>query len=141
MLAKDIERDSRELVEELRRDVAGEVRVDRMSRLLYSTDASIYQVEPIAVVIPKTTEDVHCGSHGGRTTWCAGSPTRRPGTSLAGQTVNHAIVIDFSKYMRNVLEVNAEERWVRTQPGIIPRRAERSDQRHGPDVRARPEYE
>ena len=118
MLAKDIERDSRELVEELRRDVDGEVRADRMSRLLYSTDASIYQVEPIAVVIPKTADDVIAV-----VTVAAryGVPVlpRGGGTSLAGQTVNHAVVIDFSKYMRNVLEVNTEERWVRTQPGII----------------------
>ena len=118
MLAKDIERDSRELVEELRRDVDGEVRDDRMSRLLYSTDASIYQVEPIAVVIPKTADDViavvtAAARHG------VPVLPRGGGTSLAGQTVNHAIVIDFSKYMRNVMEVNAEERWVRTQPGII----------------------
>ena len=118
MLAKDIELDSRELVEELRRDVDGEVRADRMSRLLYSTDASIYQVEPIAVVIPRTTEDVIAVlTTAGRN----GVPVlpRGGGTSLAGQTVNHALVIDFSKYMRKVLEVNVEEQWVRTQPGII----------------------
>ena len=118
MLAKDIERDNRDLVEELRRDVDGEVRADRMSRLLYSTDASIYQVEPIAVVIPKTADDViavvtAAARHG------VPVLPRGGGTSLAGQTVNHAVVIDFSKYMRNVLEVNTEERWVRTQPGII----------------------
>ena len=118
MLAKDIELDSRELVEELRRDVDGEVRADRMSRLLYSTDASIYQVEPIAVVIPRTAEDVIAVlTTAGRN----GVPVlpRGGGTSLAGQTVNHALVIDFSKYMRKVLEVNVEEQWVRTQPGII----------------------
>ena len=118
MLAKDIELDSRELVEELRRDVDGEVRADRMSRLLYSTDASIYQVEPIAVVIPRTAEDVIAVlTTAGRN----GVPVlpRGGGTSLAGQTVNHAVVIDFSKYMRKVLEVNVEEQWVRTQPGII----------------------
>ena len=118
MLAKDIDRDNRELVEELRRDVDGEVRADRMSRLLYSTDASIYQVEPIAVVLPKTADDVIAVlTTAGRN----GVPVlpRGGGTSLAGQTINHAVVIDFSKYMRNVLEVNVEERWVRTQPGII----------------------
>ena len=118
MLAKDIERDSKDLVEELRRDLDGEVRADRMSRLLYSTDASIYQVEPIAVVIPKTAEDVIAVL-----TVAAryGVPVlpRGGGTSLAGQTINHAVVIDFSKYMRKVLEVNVEEQWVRTQPGII----------------------
>ena len=118
MLAKDIERDNRELVEELRRDVVGEVRVDRMSRLLYSTDASIYQVEPIAVVIPKTADDVIAAVTAAARHGVPVLP-RGGGTSLAGQTVNHAVVIDFSKYMRNVLEVNEEERWVRTQPGII----------------------
>ncbi len=118
MLAKDIERDNRDLVEELRRELDGEVRADRMSRLLYSTDASIYQVEPVAVVIPKTTEDViavvtAAARHG------VPVLPRGGGTSLAGQAVNQAVIIDFSKYMRNVLEVNTEERWVRTQPGII----------------------
>ena len=118
MLAKDVERDSSDLIEELRRDVDGEVRADRMSRLLYSTDASIYQVEPVAVVLPRTADDVVAVVS---TAARYGVPVlpRGGGTSLAGQTVNHAIVIDFSKYMRNVLEVNAEERWVRTQPGII----------------------
>ena len=118
MLVKDVELDSRELVEELRRDVAGEVRADRMSRLLYSTDASIYQVEPIAVVIPRTAEDVIAVL---TTAARNGVPVlpRGGGTSLAGQTVNHAIVVDFSKYMRRVLEVNVEERWARVQPGII----------------------
>ncbi|MCY4530053.1 MAG: FAD-binding oxidoreductase, partial [Chloroflexi bacterium] len=118
MLAKDIEQDSRELVEELRRDVDGEVRADRMSRLLYSTDASIYQVEPIAVVIPRTADDVSAVVTGAARYGVPVLP-RGGGTSLAGQTVNHAIVVDFSKYMRNVLEVNVEEEWVRTQPGII----------------------
>ena len=118
MLAKDIERDSKDLVEELRRDLDGEVRADHMSRLLYSTDASIYQVEPIAVVIPKTAEDVIAVLTAAARYGVPVLP-RGGGTSLAGQTVNHAVVIDFSKYMRKVLEVNVEEQWVRTQPGII----------------------
>ncbi len=118
MLAKDINRDNREIVEELRRDVDGEVRADRMSRLLYSTDASIYQVEPVAVVLPKTAEDVIAVLTAAARYDVPVLP-RGGGTSLAGQTVNHAVVIDFSKYMRKVLEVNVEEQWVRTQPGII----------------------
>lgn len=118
MLARSTDHDSNALVEELRQDLEGEVRADLMTRLLYSTDASIYQVEPIAVVIPQTAEDVIAVlTAAGRN----GVPVlpRGGGTSLAGQTVNQAIVIDFSKYMRNVLEVNVEERWVRTQPGVI----------------------
>ena len=118
MTAQTAESDTRELVEELRRGVDGEVRFDRMSRLLYSTDASIYQIEPIGVVIPRTADDVVAVIE---TANRYGVPVlpRGGGTSLAGQTVGHAIVIDFSKYMRHVLEINAEEGWVRTQPGIV----------------------
>ena len=110
--------DTADLVEELRRRVSGEVRFDKMSRLLYSTDASIYQIEPIGVVIPRNDEDVIAVVETAARHKVPVLP-RGGGTSLAGQTVGHAIVIDFSKYMRNVLEVNVEERWVRTQPGIV----------------------
>ena len=105
-------------VEELRRQVEGEVRFDKMTRVLYSTDASIYQIEPIGVIIPRTAEDVIAVIE---TANRHGVPVlpRGGGTSLAGQAVGHAIVIDFSKYMRDVIEVNADEGWVRTQPGII----------------------
>ena len=110
--------DSQTLVEELKRHVTGEVRFDQMTRALYSTDASLYQIEPIGVVIPRAADDVVAVIE---TAGRYGVPVlpRGGGTSLAGQTVGHAIVIDFSKYMRNVIEVNAEEGWVRTQPGII----------------------
>ena len=110
--------DSRALVEELERQVEGEVRFDKMTRILYSTDASIYQIEPIGVVIPRSSEDVVAVVETANRYDIPVLP-RGGGTSLAGQTVGHAIVIDFSKYMRNVLEINAEEGWVRTQPGII----------------------
>lgn len=98
--------------------ISGEALFDEMSRILYSTDASLYQLMPLGIVLPKTREDVietvrlasqygyHLMGRGG-------------GTSLAGQTVSRGIVIDFSKYMNQVLEVNPEERWARIQPGII----------------------
>ena len=118
MHADVTESDTRELVEELGRRVAGEVRFDKMTRALDSTDASIYQIEPIGVVIPRNADDVVAVLE---TANRSGAPVlpRGGGTSLAGQTVGHAIVIDFSKYMREVVEVNAEEAWVRTQPGIV----------------------
>jgi FAD/FMN-containing dehydrogenase/Fe-S oxidoreductase len=112
------EADTQALVEELRRQVRGEVRFDKMSRVLYSTDASIYQVEPIGVVIPKTREDVIAVIETASRHNVPVLP-RGGGTSLAGQTVNSAIVIDFSKYMNNVIEINAEEGWARAQPGIV----------------------
>ena len=118
MPARAPSRDDRALVEDLRRVVSGEVRFDAMTRVLYSTDASIYQIEPIGVVLPRTAEDVAAvvetaGRHG------VPVLPRGGGTSLAGQTVGHAVVIDFSKYMRDLLEVNVEEGWAHVQPGII----------------------
>ena len=118
MLSTAKKSDTESLVQELKSRVAGEVRFDKMTRLLYSTDASIYQIEPIGVVIPRFAEDViavvETAAHYGVPVLPRGG-----GTSLAGQTVGQAIVMDFSKYMRGVIEVNAEEGWVRAQPGII----------------------
>ncbi len=95
-----------------------DVRIDRASRLLYATDASIYEMEPIAVVFPRTTADVQ---HAVRVAAARGVPvlTRGAGTSLAGQAVNHAIVLDCSRHMTRVVEVNANERWARVQPGVV----------------------
>ena len=108
----------RELEQELRRRVSGEVRFDPFSRVLYSTDASIYQMEPVGVVIPRSAADVQATIEVARDNGIPVLP-RAGGTSLAGQTVNHAIVMDFSKYMNQVLEVNREEGWARVQPGIV----------------------
>ena len=102
----------------LRRAVRGDVRFDRASRLLYSTDASMYQVEPIGVVIPRDAEDVQAAVEIARREQVALLP-RGGGTSLTGQTVNRALVLDFSRHMRRVLEVNAEERWARVEPGLV----------------------
>ncbi|MDA1188139.1 MAG: anaerobic glycerol-3-phosphate dehydrogenase subunit C [Chloroflexi bacterium] len=112
------ETDTRDLVEELKKRVTGDVRFDATSRLLYSTDASIYQIVPLGVVIPKTTDDVLAVIETANKHNVPVLP-RGGGTSLAGQTVGRAVVIDFSKHLRNVIEVNPEEQWVRAQPGII----------------------
>ena len=110
--------DTREMVADLRKLVSGEVRFDKMSRILYSTDASIYQIEPVGVVIPRNDEDVIAVVETANRYGVSVLP-RGGGTSLGGQTVGHSIVMDFSKYMNRVIEVNEEERWVRTQPGIV----------------------
>ncbi len=107
-----------DLEHELRRAVEGEVRFDPYSRLLYSTDASMYQVEPIGVVIPRHAGDVQAaievaGRHD------AALLPRGGGTSLTGQTVNRAVVLDFSRHMNRVLEVNEEELWARVEPGLV----------------------
>ena len=112
------ESDTREMVEDLRGLVSGEVRFDKMSRALYSTDASIYEIEPVGVVIPRTAEDVIAVVETANKYGVSVLP-RGGGTSLGGQTVGHSIVMDFSKYMNDIVEVNEEEQWVRTQPGIV----------------------
>ncbi len=117
-MVAQVDADTQTLVDELKRQVAGEVRFDKMTRLLYSTDASIYQIEPVGVVIPKSAEDVVAVVETANRHGVSVLP-RGGGTSLAGQTVGRSIIMDFSKYMRHVVEVNAEEGWVRTQPGII----------------------
>ena len=110
--------ETRELEHELRKLVSGEVRFDAFSKVLYSTDASIYQMEPVGVVIPRNKDDVLAVVDVARRSGVPILP-RGGGTSLAGQTVNHAIVMDFSKYMDGVLEVNPEEKWARVQPGVV----------------------
>ena len=103
---------------ELNGMVTGEVRFDRGTRALYATDSSNYRQVPIGVVLPRTREDVInavavCRRFG------APLLSRGAGTSLAGQCCNVAVVLDFSKYMNAVLEVNAAEQWARVEPGIV----------------------
>ena len=106
-----------QLAEELNRAVAGEVRFDRYSRQLYATDASIYKMTPLGVVLPHDANDVSAVIETCNNAGVSVLP-RGGGTGLSGQTVNRGVVIDFSKYMHDVLEINAEEGWVHTQPGI-----------------------
>ena len=120
-----------DLAADLRRVVQGEVRFDSYSRALYSQDASIYSMEPAGVVLPKSVEDVQavmeiCNRNGVKVL------SRGGGTGLSGQTVQEgAVVIDYSKYMHDVLEINAEEQWVRTQPGITLTELNRQLRPHG----------
>jgi FAD/FMN-containing dehydrogenase/Fe-S oxidoreductase len=113
-----IGRDYFEIEAELKKRVEGDVHFDKISRLLYSTDASIYQIEPIGVVVPRHKGDVQAVIEIANRLGVSVLP-RGGGTSLAGQTVGHSIVLDFSKYMQNVLEVNREELWCRVQPGLV----------------------
>ncbi len=110
--------DAKALEEALRREVVGEVRFDRATRAMYATDASNYRQIPIGVVIPRTTEDVLatlelCRSFG------APVLSRGGGTSLAGQCCNVAVVLDFSKYLNRVVEVDPARRVARVQAGTI----------------------
>src|SRR5215475_15170335 len=117
-MSANIGRDYFEIEAELKKRVEGDVRFDKYSRLLYSTDASIYQIEPIGVVVPRHKGDVQAVIEIANRLGVSILP-RGGGTSLAGQAVGHSIVLDFSKYMQNVLDVNQEELWCRVQPGLV----------------------
>ena len=107
-----------DLVNALKGSIEGEVRFDRVSRLLYSTDASIYQIEPLGVVIPKHRADVKKVV---RIASDYGVPIlpRGGGTALAGQSIGKALILDFSKHVNRVLELNTDECWVRVEPGVV----------------------
>jgi len=110
--------DHSELISALQQRLKGEVRFDSVSRMLYRTDASIYEIEPEGVVIPEDAGDVAAAVEiAGR----FGVPVlpRGGGTSLAGQSVGQAIHLDLSKCMNRVLEVDEAEGWVRVQPGVV----------------------
>src|SRR5690348_6473405 len=110
--------DASALEGELRKQLEGEVRFDPVSRALYSTDASVYKIRPLGVVIPKTRADIVrvvdiCGRYRCPITMRGG------GTSQAGQAIGEGIQVDTSKYYNRLLEVNAQERWARVEPGIV----------------------
>lgn len=116
-LSCELEENRARIAAELEKIAPGQVRFDRHNRLLYATDASIYQVEPIGVVIPDSVESLVRV-----VTWCGGNGVpvvaRGGGTSLAGQCVNRAVVLDYSPACRKVLGVDAGNRVADVEPGI-----------------------
>src|SRR4051794_20565574 len=105
----------------LRRELRGEVLFDTFPRGRYSTDASIYQIEPLGVVVPKDKEDVAAALQIAREEGVPVLP-RGGGTSQCGQTVARALVLDCSKYMQGVVALDTEARRVRVQPGVVMER-------------------
>lgn len=107
-----------ELERRLRASVEGEVRFDARARALYATDASPYRMTPIGVVVPRNEDDVRAAVRAAYELRVPILP-RGGGTSLAGQTVAAALVIDMSKHLTAMLELDVEQRWVRVQPGLV----------------------
>src|ERR1051325_8369487 len=106
------------LAGDLRSRIQGEVRLDEVTRPLSPGAAGLYQIMPIGVVIPRGAGDVVEAVRIAAKHRVPILP-RGSGTSLGGQTVGAALVLDFSKYMHRILELNPEERWVRVEPGVI----------------------
>jgi FAD/FMN-containing dehydrogenase/Fe-S oxidoreductase len=106
------------LQRELEKAVDGEVRFDAVSRALYSTDASVYQIEPLGVVIPKSAEAVIAAVNLAAAHGMAITP-RGGGTSQAGQSIGSGLVLDTSKYLNRVIEINPDGMWARVEPGVV----------------------
>jgi FAD/FMN-containing dehydrogenase/Fe-S oxidoreductase len=102
----------------LETEADAEVRFDEVSRALYSTDASVYQIEPVGVALPRSRDSLArvvaiCARFRCPLTMRGG------GTSQAGQAIGHGLIVDTSKYLNRLLELNTAERWVRVEPGIV----------------------
>ncbi|HYK45954.1 MAG TPA: FAD-linked oxidase C-terminal domain-containing protein [Parafilimonas sp.] len=105
-------------LQQLAKELEGELHDDDTMRILYATDASAYREMPVAVALPKSIADIKRlieFAHSERSSLIP----RTAGTSLAGQVVGNGIIVDVSKYFTNILELNKDERWVRVQPGVI----------------------
>ncbi|PKL82267.1 MAG: FAD-binding oxidoreductase [Ignavibacteriae bacterium HGW-Ignavibacteriae-3] len=104
--------------ESLKDNFEGDILLDELSKVIYSTDASVYREKPLAVVLPRTKNDIKQIIKFASENHVSIIP-RAAGTSLAGQVVGNGIVVDISKYMNKILEINAEEKWVRIEPGVV----------------------
>ncbi len=98
--------------------ISGEVRFDEVTRALYSTDASAYQLHPLGVVVARTREDIQQALAAAVKLGCPVT-MRGGGTSQAGQAIGEGLIIDTSKYFNKILEVNVEECWARVEPGLV----------------------
>ncbi|HEX7002927.1 MAG TPA: FAD-linked oxidase C-terminal domain-containing protein [Trueperaceae bacterium] len=103
---------------ELDAAIEGEVRFDAKARSLYSTDASPYEIWPLGVVLPRSTNDIRTTLEVARRYGASVLP-RGGGTSLAGQTVGRSIVVDVSKYLTEIIEFDEAGRTVKVQPGVV----------------------
>ncbi|HNW55186.1 MAG TPA: FAD-binding oxidoreductase, partial [Bacteroidales bacterium] len=105
-------------LQKLQNGLKGDLLIDDVNSIIYATDASLYFDRPLAVAIPENERDIEKLIAFGSANHTPITP-RAAGTSLAGQATGSGIIVDFSKYFRNIIEVNTVERWVRVQPGVV----------------------
>src|SRR4051812_35619855 len=114
-VAEPLITDNTALALRLARNIKGEVLFDRASRGRYATDASIYQMEPVGVIVPETIDDVRAALAIAREEGVPVLP-RGGGTSQCGQTVNRTLLMDCSKYLRRILSIDPDARTVLVEP-------------------------
>ncbi|MFM8427787.1 MAG: FAD-binding oxidoreductase, partial [Chloroflexota bacterium] len=121
---------SREIFQDLQKRFKGDLRLDSASKVLYSTDASAYQIEPLGVAIPKTQEDL-------QTVVAFAAKNKIPilprgsGSSLAGQAIGEALILDCSRYLDSIIEINPETNSALVEPGAILANLNRAAAKHG----------
>ncbi|MBI5954522.1 MAG: FAD-binding protein [Chloroflexi bacterium] len=121
---------SPDLLAELKKSIAGDVCTDLASRILYSTDASIYQIEPLGVVIPRSQDDLQAVVELAAKYRTPILP-RGSGSSLAGQAIGEALIVDCSRWLDNIIEVNPETRTATVEPGVILAALNQAAAKHG----------
>jgi len=119
-----------DFIAELRPRFHGDIRFDTASRILYSTDASIYQIEPLGVALPKTQEDLHAVVELAAKYLIPILP-RGAGSSIAGQAIGNALILDMSRWLDSLIEINPEARTATVEPGLVLSRLNAAAARHG----------
>jgi FAD/FMN-containing dehydrogenase/Fe-S oxidoreductase len=119
-----------DFVNQLRKHFAGDIRLDTASRILYSTDASIYQIEPLGVAFPRTQEDLHAAVELAAQYSVPILP-RGSGTSLAGQAIGEALILDCSRWLNSIADIDPESQMARVEPGVILAKLNAAAARHG----------
>ena len=114
----ELERNVQDCLNQLKQEIPGSIKTDEYARALYSTDASIYQVMPHAVVVPQHRDEIQAvveaaALHGVPVT------ARTAGSSLAGQAVGKSIIVDFTKHLDSILELDEENKRVTVEPGVV----------------------
>ncbi|MFT3894744.1 MAG: FAD-linked oxidase C-terminal domain-containing protein [Anaerolineales bacterium] len=109
---------SPDFINELRKHFTGDLRLDTASRILYSTDASMYQIEPLGVAIPKTQDDLQSAMELAAKYKVPVLP-RGSGSSLGGQAIGEALILDCSRWLDSILEIDAEAKTATVEPGVV----------------------
>jgi FAD/FMN-containing dehydrogenase len=119
-----------DFINELRKDFTGDIRLDLASRILYSTDASIYQIEPLGVAFPKTQDDLHAAVAVAARYKVPILP-RGSGSSLAGQAIGASLILDCSRWLDSIVEINPEAQTATVEPGVILSKLNAEAAKHG----------
>ncbi len=122
--------DNRDMFSELQRHFDGDIRADPAAKILYSTDASIYQIEPLGVAIPKSQEGLIAAVEFGAKYKIPILP-RGAGTSLAGQAIGRAFILDCSRWLDKIIEIDSEEHFAVVEPGVVLADLNRAAAKHG----------